>query len=136
MNTHQSLATENEQDLVTGLVKSDQQTFSRLYDKFSSSLLGMIISWVKDAEVAENLLQDVFVKAWMSRERYDESKGRLFTWLYKICRNICIDYYRSRRYKQSRASVIMDNMSDVLSDDYAFAGSMDTIMLHKSVNSL
>ena len=136
MNTHQSVVAENEQDLVAGLVKSDQQTFSRLYDKFSSSLFIMITSWVKDAEVAENLLQDVFLRAWKNRERYNESKGRLFTWLYRISRNICIDYYRSRRYKQRRALHITDDMPDILSDNHVFSRSIDSIELRKFVNNL
>lgn len=136
MNTNQNLAAENEQDLVAGLVASDQQSFRRLYDKFSSSLYGTIVSWIKDTEVAENLLQDVFIKAWKNRERYNESKGRLFTWLYKISRNICIDYYRSRRYKNSKADVITDDISNVLSDNSTFARSVDTIMLRKFVNGL
>jgi RNA polymerase sigma-70 factor, ECF subfamily len=135
MNT-QSVVTENEQDLVAGLVKSDQQTFSRLYDKFSSSLFNMITNWVKDAEVAENLLQDVFLKAWTNRERYDESKGRLFTWLYRISRNICIDYYRSRRYKQSRAFVTTEDIADILPDNQAFNRSVDSITLRKFVDDL
>jgi RNA polymerase sigma-70 factor, ECF subfamily len=136
MNTNQNLAAENEQDLVAGLVASDQQSFRRLYDKFSSSLYGTIVSWIKDTEVAENLLQDVFIRAWKNRERYNETKGRLFTWLYKISRNICIDYYRSRRYKNSKADVITDDISNVLSDDSTFARSLDTIMLRKFVNGL
>jgi RNA polymerase sigma factor (sigma-70 family) len=136
MNTHQSVVAENEQDLVAGLVKSDQHTFSRLYDKFSSSLFSMIVNWVKDTEVAENLLQDVFLRAWNSRERYDESKGRLFTWLYRISRNICIDYYRSRRYKQSRAFITTEDIAEVLPDNQAFTRPVDSIMLRKFVNDL
>jgi RNA polymerase sigma-70 factor (ECF subfamily) len=136
MNTNQNEIAENEQELVEGLINSDQQTFSRIYDKFSSSLFSMILGWIKDAEVAENLLQDVFLRAWMSRQRYDQSRGRLFTWLYKISRNICIDYYRSRRYKQTRALVAAEDLTNTLCDKKDSNGSVDAIALRDFVDCL
>ncbi len=88
----------------------DQRHFSKLYESYSAALFGLITKWIKDTEVAENLLQDVFVKAWRNRLQYDATKGRIFTWLYNITRNICIDYFRSKAHKQSKVSILSDDI--------------------------
>src|SRR2546423_9355377 len=99
-----------EEELVTALQSDSHQAFEKLYNRFAAVLYGAITNWIKDVQVAENLLQDVFVKAWNNRETYDAAKGRLFTWLYNITRNVCIDYYRSRQYKKERSSVFSEDI--------------------------
>ena len=66
--------------------------FSELYDKYAPALLGIIHKIVKNNGIEEELLQDVFVKVWKNIERYDATKGTLFTWMLNIARNTCIDY--------------------------------------------
>jgi RNA polymerase sigma-70 factor, ECF subfamily len=87
--------TATETEMLFCLQSDDQRDFSRLYDRFSPVLFSIILKWIKDREQTENLLQDTFVKAWRNRNLYDAAKGRLFTWLYRISRNICIDHLRS-----------------------------------------
>lgn len=101
--------------MVHCLKSDDPRNFSQVYDHFSPSLLGILLRWVKDTETAENLLQDVFVKAWRCRHLYEEEKGRVFTWLYRISRNICIDYFRSRYYKRDRMSLSGNDLPDLMS---------------------
>ena len=86
----------SEAELVQGLQAQSPQAFALLYDNYSSSMLGIIITIVKNVEDAENLLQDSFVKVWKNIHRYDGSKGRLFTWLITICRNTALNFLRSR----------------------------------------
>lgn len=126
---------QKEIDLIHCLQNGDQRHFSTLYDYYSAALFGLILKWTRDAEVAENLLQDVFVKAWRSRELYDASKGKIFTWLYNIARHICIDYLRSKAYKKTKVSLLSDDISVLLP---ALGNHMapDTIGLRKLVNSL
>lgn len=78
------------------LHRNDQSGFSRLYDVYSGALFGLIVKRINNFEGAENLLCDVFVKAWSSRFGYDASKARIFTWLSSIAREVCIDYLRSK----------------------------------------
>ena len=126
-----------ENEMKECLLNNDQRLFSKLYDNYSAALFSLILKWVKDTEAAENLLQDVFIKAWRSRDLYDSSKGKIFTWLYNITRNICIDYLRSKAYKKSKVSVLSDNISGLF-PAAANSDSMtpDTIGLRKLVNTL
>ena len=73
----------SEEELVIGLKAQDVATMNALYQMYSSSLLGVISRVVIQTEVAEDVLQETFVKIWNSAGSYDASKGRLFTWMMK-----------------------------------------------------
>ncbi len=86
--------------IVAMLQQSNQEGIALAYDKFSAALFGAILKIVPNHELAEEVLQDVFVKVWRSRDSYDENKGRLFTWLINIARNTAIDYTRLKSFSQ------------------------------------
>jgi RNA polymerase sigma factor (sigma-70 family) len=126
----------SEAHFVEGLKNNDQQVFAKMYEQFSPPLYAFIISRVKDAEVAENLLQDVFVKAWRNGNQYDAAKGRLFIWMYKICSNCCIDYLRSKQHRINGQSVHLGQFSEQLRH-YVASGLMpDRIGLRNMLNKL
>src|ERR1700756_5470562 len=83
-----------EQELVASLKSGDQKAMAILYDNYSAALLGVIYRIVDDKEAAEDILQEVFVKIWKSIASYDNTKGKLFTWLINIARNAAIDSTR------------------------------------------
>lgn len=134
--TNQTFPDQKENEMLQYLQGGNQRHFSRLYESYSAALFGLITKWIKDTEVAENLLQDVFVKAWRNRLQYDAAKGRIFTWLYNITRNICIDHFRSKAYKQSKASILSDDIPVLLPPGNMVSFLPDTIDLRKLVNGL
>jgi RNA polymerase sigma-70 factor (ECF subfamily) len=85
-----------EEELVQNLKALDKRAFALLYDNYGAALLGVINNLVNNNDEAENLLQDVFVKVWKYINRYDHTKGRLYTWLVTICRNTALNYLRSQ----------------------------------------
>lgn len=66
---------------------------------YSKALFLVIIRIVKEQELAEDVLQDAFIKIWQNFESFDSAKGRLYTWLLNICRNSAIDALRSKEEK-------------------------------------
>jgi RNA polymerase sigma-70 factor (ECF subfamily) len=117
------------------LLKLRQQTaFSYLYDNYASALYGIIVSIVPDRELANDVLQEVFVKIWKQVSTYDASKGRLFTWMMNIARNASIDMLRSKNYQRSKQN------RELTETVYEKGGSTSTnveqIGLRKLVNSL
>jgi RNA polymerase sigma-70 factor (ECF subfamily) len=94
--------TYTEQDLINGLRARDQQAFSYLYDNYSAAVYGVICRIVPEEEAAQDLLQEAFVKVWNNFSSYDPLKGRLFTWLINIARNLSIDHTRSKSFKTDR----------------------------------
>lgn len=90
----QTPCTEAEQVCILRL--GTQKSISQLHQNYAPSLLGIIIKIVKAREIAEDILQETFVKIWHSSSQYDESKGRLFTWMARLAKNTAIDHLRSR----------------------------------------
>lgn len=84
-----------EEELVPRLLARDRQAFTDLYDQYGNAMLGILVRLVNNPDEAENLLQDSFIKVWRYIDRFDASKGRLFTWLATICRNTALNYIRS-----------------------------------------
>lgn len=92
-------STYTQEELIASLRRRDQQAFSWLYDNYSRALFGVISSIVKEREEAEDVLQGTFLKIWNNFAAYDESKGRLYTWMLNIARNMAIDSTRSKHQK-------------------------------------
>ncbi len=86
---------------LTLLQQRDIRSFNWLYDKHSGALLGVIKNIVKDSAIAENLMQDTFIKIWNNVESYDLERGSFFTWIFNIARNTALDFLRSKAHHQS-----------------------------------
>ena len=89
-------------ELVIGLQNKSEKAFSALYDAYSASLFGVALRIVNNQTIAEEMLQDVFVKIWKHIDTYDAEKGTLFTWMLNITRNTCKDYFRSKQYNYQK----------------------------------
>jgi len=90
----------SEEELIQLLKSADQSAFSYLYDHYSGALYGVIFKIIGERALAEDILQEAFVKIWSNSSSYDSSKGRLFTWMLNITRNLTIDTLRSKSYKK------------------------------------
>jgi RNA polymerase sigma-70 factor (ECF subfamily) len=88
-------------ELVTALRRKDDEAFGYLYDHYAGALYSVIRQIVGDVEVSNDVLQEAFVNIWRRIEQYDESKGRLFTWMLNVARNAAIDKTRSKGFQQS-----------------------------------
>jgi RNA polymerase sigma factor (sigma-70 family) len=85
-------------ELIRGLQNKSEEAFTVLYDDYSAALFGIAFKIVNNKTIAEDLLQDVFVKIWTHIDMYDADKGTLFTWMLNITRNTCKDYFRTKQY--------------------------------------
>ena len=92
----------SEAELVLLLKQRDQTAYSYLYDNYSGALLSVIHNIVAEVELANDVLQEVFIKIWRQIESYDDTNGRLFTWMLNISRNASIDTVRSKGYQNSQ----------------------------------
>jgi RNA polymerase sigma-70 factor (ECF subfamily) len=97
-----AVSTYTENELVTLLKERRDSAMAYLYENYSAALYSIILNIVKDKDIASDVLQEVFVKIWKQIESYDNSKGRLFTWMLNIARNASIDTIRSKGYQKSQ----------------------------------
>lgn len=82
------------------LRQKDNHAFSYLYDHYAGALHGVVKQIVADNELANDVVQEVFINIWRKIDTYDETKGRLFTWMLNIARNASIDKTRSKAFQQ------------------------------------
>jgi len=87
---------ESDEALLRRVALGDEDAFSKLYDRFSGPLFGLMRQMLDDPHEAEDLLQDGFMSLWDKAANYDESKGKAFSWAVMIFRHKAIDRLRSR----------------------------------------
>ena len=107
-----AIPTYTEQELVSLLKNRDNKAFGYLYDHYSGALYSIILQILNDTELANDVLQDVFINIWRKIESYDSTKGRLFTWMLNVARNASIDTLRSKTYQNDRKNQPMDNQAE------------------------
>lgn len=91
-----------EQRIVDLLNQGNKQAISLLYENYADALFGVIKKVLSDDDLAQDALQETFIKVWKKAKTYDASKAKLFTWLYRIAYNTAIDKVRSQTNKDSK----------------------------------
>ncbi|MDT0676247.1 RNA polymerase sigma factor [Autumnicola musiva] len=122
--------------LIQELQNGNERAFERIYQLYSESTYGIIFAIVKDEKVAEEILQDVYMKIWNNASSYDSDKGRFFTWILNIARNASIDKLRSKDFKNKRQNLQPDNFVDILETRTNYAAATDAIGIKKFLNAI
>jgi RNA polymerase sigma-70 factor, ECF subfamily len=76
-----------------------EAALSALYDRYSRTVYGVGLKILGDRSLAEELVQDVFLKVWRSSHTFDSSRGSFSTWLYRVMRSCALDVYRKRAHR-------------------------------------
>jgi len=97
-----------EDELIHLLIGQDRKALEYLYEKYSAAVYGVILRIVKSEDTAEEVLQDCLLRVWDKIKDYDKNKGKLFTWMINIARNLAIDKIRSKEYKSQLKSNDID----------------------------
>lgn len=123
-------------DLIVQMQNRDEKAFERLYELYSESTFGIIYNVVREETIAEEVLQDVFIKIWDNANSYSSSKGRFFTWVLNIARNAAIDKIRSKDFKNKKRNLKAEYFVDILEDRSSFSLRTDTIGIGKFIDAL
>ena len=102
------------ESLVKKFKAKDVKAFEKLYDLYNESVQGVVFNIVREKSIAEEVNQDVFIKAWNNAESYSEKKGRFFTWIINIARNAAIDKIRSKNFKNNTKNLDAEFFVDIL----------------------
>ncbi|EMR04251.1 RNA polymerase sigma factor [Cesiribacter andamanensis] len=126
----------DEATLVSRLKAQDTDALGYLYDHYSGALYGVVLRIVKKEDIAEEVLQDAFLKIWNAMPQYDAGKGRLFTWMFNVARNLAIDKLRSREIKRDiKTDAVSDNVRSI-DHQYYSEQSVDSIGLERLLEKL
>lgn len=125
-----------EAELIQLLRDQSEAGFNILYTNYSSAIYGIAMKMLENAELAEDITQEAFVKIWNNISQYNESKGRLFTWMLNLTRNLCIDKIRSKEYNNSRQNQELENSVHTIDREQNTSLNPDWIGVKKWVKKL
>jgi RNA polymerase sigma-70 factor (ECF subfamily) len=119
---------EGDAELVTRLQRRDPQALAELYDRYGRLAYSLIVRVVRDGALAEDLVQETFLRVWNRAQGFDAQRGALGPWLLAVARNRAIDYLRSASGRERNAmeleevdhpSLYTDMERDILASDKA-----------------
>ena len=99
-----------QEQFITRLQRQDQTVIGALYDAYGGALYGVALRIVQSPELAQQVLQDTFLKVWRNGQSYDATKGRLFTWMVNIARNTAIDATRTAHFRRRGKTDPLENL--------------------------
>jgi RNA polymerase sigma-70 factor (ECF subfamily) len=115
-------------DLVRRLQQRDPRALGELYDRYGRLAFSLILRIVRDAGIAEDLVQETFLRVWNRVGGFDADKGAIVPWLLAVARNRAIDYLRSASGRERNSleleeteypSLYRDMESEVVQSDRA-----------------
>ncbi|MBY6037905.1 sigma-70 family RNA polymerase sigma factor [Fictibacillus nanhaiensis] len=83
-------------ELYLQVQEENKEALERLYDRYEKLLFSFSYKMVKQKEMAEEAVQDVFMKLWRKKGIYTEEKGKFSSWILTVTRNACIDLIRKQ----------------------------------------
>lgn len=122
--------------LISKFQEKDEKAFEELYHMYGDSMHGVIYNIVRDHDIAEEVMQDVFIKVWNNASSYSAEKGRFFTWILNIARNAAIDKTRSKAFKNSKKNLNSEYFVDILEHSDNLEHQTDAIGIKKFVSQL
>jgi RNA polymerase sigma-70 factor (ECF subfamily) len=81
--------------LIERLRNRDPEGLAAAYDRYSSIVYSLFLRITRNQSVAEDLVQELFIRVWSHARSFDSSKGALGVWILSIARNMAIDHVRS-----------------------------------------
>ncbi|MDW9414258.1 sigma-70 family RNA polymerase sigma factor [Sinorhizobium meliloti] len=89
----------DDEALLARVAAGEQLALRQLIDRHGRGLRLFAGRYLGGSDEAEDVVQDVFISVWKNAKRFDPSKGRATTWLYRIAANRCIDVRRWRKFR-------------------------------------
>jgi RNA polymerase sigma-70 factor, ECF subfamily len=127
-NDFSSSEMDRQSELVLLAKTGDAEAFGHLYETYLDRIYRYIYFRVTDEQTAEDLISQVFTKAWENLDRYQPSGRPFIAWLYTIAHNTVIDHYRTRK-----DTVAIENTVSLASDS---PGPDEQVELHFEADNL
>ena len=89
--------------LVTRMQARDPRALAEFYDRYGRAVYALILRVVRDTGIAEDLVQETFLRVWNRVHGFDAQKGSIGPWLLAVARNRAIDYLRSAGGRERNA---------------------------------
>ena len=115
LTDHRSSQVQDEEKVVQRAQKSDPNAFAELYDEYFDKIYRYIVLKIGDRVEAEDITQQVFLKAYQSISSFKWKGVPFSAWLYRIAHNLIVDYLRKSTKRPDTLpdeAVVTDNPSN------------------------
>lgn len=109
--------TSERNDLLQRVATGDTEAFAALYDDLSPSVFGLIRKVVRDPELSEEVMQEVFVEVWRIAHRFDPERGNASGWVRTIAHRRAVDRVRSEQTRRNHAHALGEEPEHLPSDE-------------------
>ena len=99
------------------LAMRDIKAFEALYDRYGTLVYSTALRVVGDAQLAEDIAQEVFLRIWRRPEHYLPERGRFVTWLLSVARNGAVDQIRTRGRRRRHETAGEESARDLPDDE-------------------
>jgi RNA polymerase sigma factor (sigma-70 family) len=125
-----------EDQLVLALKNMDRGAMNSLYQMYSDALYRVISTIIQIEEIAQDILQETFIKIWKSFNQYDPVKGRLYTWMARMAKNLSIDYLRSVSYRNCSVNEDLSKLRHQIDQKFQILFNPETIGVKEMIQVL
>lgn len=124
------------EELISRLVDRDEAALFELYDQYGGLVYSIAVQILRDAQAAEEVMQDVFMKAWQKIGHYNATQAKFTTWIARISRNTAIDALRkSQSRTPDKGEFPLEDYSYTLAATHS-PDPQRTIALHSALKDL
>jgi len=123
----EALTPDEEQVLLDRSRRGDTEAYGRLVRAYQDLVYGLVFRSVRDATTAEEITQDVFLKAFRALESF-RGESKFTTWLYRIAVNACHDQRDSLAARQRHRETSFDDPDPVAAESAASAERPDEVV--------
>lgn len=101
--------------LIRRMCDADETALVALYDRWMRSLYSLVFHLLKDADEAEDVVEETFWQAWRKASSYEPSRGAVSTWLLTIGRRRALDRLRAKGRRREESMTDVRELADVAS---------------------
>jgi len=98
-------------ELMKRIARKDSNALQLIYERYERPMYTFAYRIVKDSMLAEEILQELFLRIWNAAEKYDEDQGKLSSWMFTLTRNIAIDGLRRRQIRTAQQVVETEQLN-------------------------
>src|SRR5690242_6246140 len=114
-----ALRVRKDPDMARRLRERDPHVMGDLYDSYGRLAYTLIFRVVRNGAIAEDLVQETFLRVWNRGQSFDAERGALGPWILTVARNRAIDYLRSTEGRLSAGALELDRLeAPVLFSDF------------------
>lgn len=126
---------QNEQQLAERAAQRDQSAFAELYNNYVDKIYRYIYYKVSNHAEAEDICEQVFLKAWEAIDRYTWHGYPFSSWLYRLAHNLVVDHYRTQRETLPINDAVL-TFDDAIDPDQYLARTIASAELRRAIEQL